>query len=186
MEKTELNSFWNYYLSIENDLSDTSQFIEPNGQENVYSFEFAKLLILACTEVEAVFKAICLEINGKPGSGDIGEYKKAILTAYPRIVETEVSVDRLGRTIKPFDGWDKGKLCWWDAYQLVKHNRKSYFTEATYMNATMAISALYILIFYLSKITNISFSNYKSKYISSAYVNPYILCKADKELPDFE
>ncbi len=186
MKKTELNSFWNYYLSIENDLSDTSQFIEPNGQENVYSFEFAKLLILACTEVEAVFKAICFEIKGEHVQGRMCEYKETILTAYPRIVEAEVAVDRLGRTIKPFDGWDKETPCWWKAYQRVKHNRKSYFTEATYMNATMAISVLYILIFYLSKITNISFSNYKSKYISSAYVNPYILCKADKELPDFE
>ena len=49
MTEKEINGIWYYYLSIEDDLSNTSKYIEPDGQENVHSFEFAKLLILACT-----------------------------------------------------------------------------------------------------------------------------------------
>ena len=63
MDKKTLHGMWNYFLMLESDLDNTSRYIEPQGQENVYSFEFAKLLILACTEVESVFKAICFEIE---------------------------------------------------------------------------------------------------------------------------
>ena len=186
MTSKELNAIWYYYLSIESDLSNTSQYVEPDGQENVYSFEFAKILILACTEVESVFKAVCKEITGQQVQADIKEYKNIILSKYPRIIETEILINRLGRTIKPFDKWNKTRLSWWDAYQEIKHNRGSYFSNASYFNAVMALSALYVSIFYLAEITNISFDNYKSTYITSAYKNQHIVLKPEKKLPDFE
>ena len=63
MDEKTLRGMWNYFLMLESDLDNTSRYIEPSKQEDVYSFEFAKLLILACTEVESVFKAICFEIE---------------------------------------------------------------------------------------------------------------------------
>lgn len=68
----ELSGIWNYYLSLEKDLDNTSRFIEPRGQENVFSFEFAKLLVLSCTELESVLKLLCYERSGE---------KKAILAS---------------------------------------------------------------------------------------------------------
>lgn len=186
MTEKELNGIWNYYLSIEQDLSNTSRYIEPDGQENVHSFEFAKLLILACTEIESVFKAICYEIKGEQVRGDIATYKETILCRYPRIVETTVSVTRLGKNIEPFSDWPEHSLSWWSAYQNVKHNRGGHFSDATYINAATAVSALYILIFYLAEITNISFRNHESRYIESDYSDPQLLCLPDKKLPDFE
>lgn len=101
-----INGIWNYYLSLEKDLDDTSRYIEPKGQENVFSFEFAKLLVLSCTELESVLKLLCYECSGEK-RGNIGEYKETILTYYPKIVFAEVNVSRWGETIRPFDGWDK-------------------------------------------------------------------------------
>ena len=49
MTTQTINEIWNYYLTLEGDIANTSRFIEPSGQENVHSFEFAKILILACT-----------------------------------------------------------------------------------------------------------------------------------------
>ena len=63
MTEQTLNEIWNYYLTLEADISNTSRYIEPRGQENVHSFEFAKILILACTELESVFKLLCIEIT---------------------------------------------------------------------------------------------------------------------------
>lgn len=186
MTQHEINGMWNYFLTLENDLDTTSRYIEPAGQESVYSFEFAKILILACTEIEAVFKAICFEIEHKQVPGDIGTYKSTILSKYPKIVNTTVTISRLGRNIEPFVGWDLGKLFWWDAYQHVKHNRGGYFSEATYISAATALSALYVLIFYLAKITGISFRNTNSKYIDSDYSDPILICDPFASLPDFE
>ena len=71
MTTQTINEIWNYYLTLEGDIANTSRFIEPSGQENVHSFEFAKILILACTELESVFKLLCLEITGKQPEGTI-------------------------------------------------------------------------------------------------------------------
>ena len=186
MKKEELDGIWNYYLSLESDLSNTSRYIEPLGQEEVHSFEFAKLLILACTEIESVFKAICCTIEGHKKAGNMGEYKDAIYGKYPKITEAVVSVARLGRLIKPFEEWAQGRLSWWDAYQQVKHNRGNAFCLATYRNATYAIAALYILIFYLAKITNLEIMDNKNQYIYSGYAHAVLSCLPPENLPDFE
>lgn len=186
MEKDSLLGIWNYYLSLESDLANTSRYIEPTGQENVHSFEFAKLIILACTEVESVFKLLCMELDSAKECGNIGEYKQMILGRYPRIVDAQVTISRLGRSISPFEDWGNKKLSWWDAYTDVKHNRGKNFCDATYINAVMGMSALYILIFYLAKTANLNFEDYKADYIGSQYAHPAIFCAPNVQLPDFE
>ena len=180
-----INGIWNYYLSIEKDLDNTSRYIEPKGQENVFSFEFAKLLVLSCTELESVLKLLCYECSGED-RGSIGEYKETVLTYYPKIIFAEVNIARWGKTIRPFEGWDKGKLSWWNAYGNVKHNREKNFTEATYKNVVFALSALYLSILYLSNISGVSFSDYDSKYIQSNYSSHGLAVAANKKLPDLD
>ena len=186
MDYNILYNSWNYYLSIERDLANTSQYVEPHGQENVYSLEFAKLLILACTEVESMFKVLCKEIIGDSVSANMSSYKETILGKYPRIVEATVSVSRLGASIKPFASWNTGKLAWWGAYQQVKHDRGSCFEQATYRNAVEAVAALYILLLYLFKICENSEPNEHGIYLSSPYRALAVHCRAPQNLPDFE
>ena len=184
LTKKELDGMWNYFLSIEQDLANTGRYIEPSGQENVYSFEFAKLLILACTEIESIFKEICKKIEGKE-AGNISDYKSVILTHFPRIIESVVDIPRLAKSIEPFKGWNEGPLVWWNAYNEIKHSRGKHFYQASYINATTAMAALYILIFYLAKIYQFDFNDCKSIYIESEYASPYIIGFPSKELPDF-
>ncbi len=186
MTKYELEGIWNYYLSLESDISNTSRYIEPSGQEDVYSFEFAKLLILACTEIESVFKTICFEVVGKQPEGNISKYKEIILGKYPKIVNASVTVRRLSKNIEPFQGWSTGPLFWWSAYQEVKHSRGSHFNQATYKNAVYSIAALYVLILYLAKITNIHLTSFESSYIVSKYSMQAAYIGPTKLLPDFE
>lgn len=180
-----IKEIWNYYLSLEKDLDNTSRYIEPKGQENVCSFEFAKLLVLSCTELESVLKLLCYECSGEK-RGNIGEYKETILKYYPKIVFARVNVSRWGETIYPFGGWGKKNLFWWNAYGNVKHNRGDNFKEATYKNVIYALSALYISIFYLSNKSGISFSDYASTYIKSEYSCRNLVNSPSKELPDFD
>ncbi|MBR5339095.1 MAG: hypothetical protein IK150_03330 [Lachnospiraceae bacterium] len=185
MTQTEIENIWNYYLSLENDLSNTSRYIEPSGQENVYSYEFTKLIILACTEIETIFKILCAEKSGK-NCGNIGEYKDVILSNFPKIVDAEVYVSRWSQMIIPFSGWDSGKLGWWDAYVAIKHNRDSNFQLATYKNAVYSLSALYLLILYLAKVFETRVSDARGTYIISDYSYKYLVCSPTKPLPDFD
>lgn len=186
MDKQTLHGMWNYYLMLECDIDNSSRYVEPAGQENVYSFEFAKLIILACTEAESVFKAICHEIDETAHVGNIRDYKSMILGKYPKITDAVVVVNRLEKSIEPFKGWDTGSLEWWTAYNDIKHNRGSKFSEATYINAVTALAALYILILYLAQITGIEFQGSNSKYIDSDYIQSGILLGRFGNLPDFE
>lgn len=45
-------SIWNYFLVLEKDLEATTRYVEPHNQDNVYSIEFYKILVLAATECE--------------------------------------------------------------------------------------------------------------------------------------
>ena len=184
MDKADLQIIYNYYVSLENDFSATSRYIEPKDQENVYSFEFSKLLILSCTEIETVLKRLCEEKSGKK-CRNIREYRDTITKYFPKIVDAEVSIARWGRDIRPFKGWKEKPLKWWQAYGDVKHNPGNNFKKATYKNAVYALSALYVLILYLAKVYNISV-DMKTSYISSDYVYKYVVFDLVKPLPDFE
>lgn len=185
MDNNQMQNLWNYFLSLEQDLSNTSRYVEPQGQENVYSFEFAKLIILASTEAEATFKALCKVLDGNE-YGLIGKYKEIILTNYPQITEAEVFISRLNKAIKPFEEWKNGQLSWWNDYNIVKHSREIHFQKATYNNAVFALAGLYILILYLSKLTQIAIDDSKSEYFSSNYTSVYLTAKSETPLPGFD
>lgn len=186
MTQAEFENIWNYFLSLDDDLASTSQYVEPT-QPNVYSFEFLKIIILSCSEVETTLKYMCKEIEeNKKIKGDIGEYKRIILGKYPDITRASVRIDRIHKKIMPFENWDKEKLFWWESYQNIKHDRGKMFEKATYWNAVHALAALYILIFYLSNIMQFEFYDCESKYLHSDYSHQLFACAPPKKLPDFE
>lgn len=186
MNADGLHGMWQYFLMLESDLDDTFRYIDPVGQEDVHSFEFAKILVLACTEVESVFKALCCEITVQNSADNITKYKDIILNRFPKMTEAKVQIKRLGRIVRPFENWETQSPKWWKAYQGVKHDRGKNFTDATYQNASMALAALYILIFYLAKLTKIEFHDYVSKCFESDYESTLPLFGPQCQLPDFE
>ena len=183
MDNININDLWFYYLSISKDMENTSLYVEPREQENVYSLEFCKIIVLSCVELETVLKAICYKAEGGK-HGDIGDYKKVILSHFPKIVEAEVIVSRYEKTIKPFESWNN-RLFWWDAYQTVKHGFGDSFKAGTYKNAVYALAALYISILYYMRITNSKLSTYNNGYLTSDYEDHVLSIGGLKQLPDF-
>lgn len=186
MTKTELDNIWNYYLTLEADLENTSRYVEPT-QKDVYSFEFLKIIMLVCSEIETVFKYLCnILSDGKKFDANILGYKSIILSRFPKIETAQVYIARANEHVIPFENWSSEKLQWWDAYQDIKHNRGTAFAEATYWNAAQALAGLYILIFYLSGLTDIEFDDTKASYVYSKYSSQLIAGRAPEKLPDFE
>ena len=186
MDVQELHRSWQYFLSIEKDLDETTRYIEPVGQSNTYSFEFYKIITLGCSEIEAAFKMICKVIDVNSTCGNMGEYKKMILTQYPKICAAEVRVPRWGgKTIRPFENWDKDRLKWWDSHQDVKHSRFESIQSATYDNAVYTLAGLYILLLYLYKITGNECPYGVSICFFSEYCYAPLFCNRPSELPDF-
>lgn len=99
MSEKELQNMWYYFLDLEKELADSSRYIEPDGQENVYSFEFRKIIILACTECETAFKSLCEAIDDTKERGSMYDYKGIVLGKYPKIIDAEVHIRRWHKTI---------------------------------------------------------------------------------------
>lgn len=181
----QLNNYSNYFDCLVNDLENTARFAEPMGQEDVYSFEYYKIISLSCAEVETILKLICKEIDREKNPKNIKDYSKIVLGKYPKIIETEVSVSRISDTIKPFADWTVDKCTfWWDQHQDIKHSRHICFQKATYKNALYSLAGLYVLLLYLNKINNNDFNSH-TNYFYNVSVRQFLCCAAPGALPDF-
>lgn len=142
---------WNYFLALERDLETVSRYIEfstPNFQ--VFSIELAHLLFAAASEVDVVAKLLCERMAPAAPRGNINEYKAVLLPAFPDLPTTQVFVPRYGLSFAPWSNWaGANNPDWWRSYNKVKHERDSYFHEATLKNALNALGALLIITFHL-------------------------------------
>lgn len=185
LNQTELTNYINYFKCLETDLMHTARYAEPIGQADVYSFEYYKIIMLACSEVETVFKIICKTINENCNPRNITDYAKIVLEKYPNIIKTEVNVSRINSSIKPFESWTVEKcMFWWDEHQDIKHHRHTDFKKATYKNALYSLAGLYVLLLYLMKANN--FEIYiGSDYFYNVAERQLFSCVAPGDLPDF-
>ena len=185
MNQTDITNYINYFKCLENDLLNTARYAEPIGQNDVYSFEYYKIIMLACSEVETIFKLICKKINSHSNPKKITDYAEIVLEKYPLIIDTEVNVSRVCETIKPFADWSADKcMFWWDEHQDIKHNRHTDFRKATYKNAMYSLAGLYVLLLYLLKIYDQDIF-IGSDYFYNIAERQILSCGAPGKLPDF-
>jgi len=141
---------WNYFLALERDLEFVSRYVEfspPNFQ--VFSIELAHLLFAAASEVDVVAKLLCERIAPAAPRGNINEYKAVLLPALPDLPTTQVFVPRYGLSFAPWSNWaTPNSPDWWRSYNHVKHERDTYFNEATLKNALNALGALLIVTYH--------------------------------------
>jgi hypothetical protein len=134
-------------------MRDLFRVVEPDpGQFAVYGHEIRHLLILACTEVEAAWRAV-LEANtsaSAPGRFTTNDYVR--LLAPMRLAEWRVTLRRSTSPIAlaPFAAWSVSNptqtLPWYDAYNGTKHDREAHLARATLGTVLDAMAALYILL----------------------------------------
>ena len=99
---------WNYFLSIESDLSVMARWVEfdPDNYK-VYSLEMARLLLTACSEVDVIAKAICEALNSSFNrkSANLHTCGKLILETFPDVAQEEATIPRHGLTLNPWLNW---------------------------------------------------------------------------------
>lgn len=141
---------WNYFLALEQDMERVARYIEfcePNL--SVFSVELARLLFGAASEVDVLAKLLCEEVAPGVPKGNIDQYRAALVPVLPDLPATEVFVPRYGLSFKPWVNWANGRNPdWWRSYNNVKHERNSYYDQATLKNALNALGALLVLTFY--------------------------------------
>ena len=136
---------WRYFLSLEREFVESLRYVElTSRQEEVFSFEFARLLLLLCSELDVVFKVACDHAAPASGADCIGRYFECLDNKYDLRSE-EVRVDRYSQRVVPFQGWTaQVPPPWWTAGNKVKHRRHEHFEQATLGNALKAVSGLFV------------------------------------------
>ncbi len=132
-------------------LANICQTIHPSEENfQAYGHQIRNLLILACTEVEAHWRAVLTANNFLKGTST-KEY--VLLCPAMKLNEYAVSVSPFPwlDPFAPFQDWGTtGKptkeLAWYDAYNAVKHDRDTEFSRSTLQNAFDAVCACYIII----------------------------------------
>lgn len=169
-----------YYCQIDKDLELTNNFVEHSTEnQQVYSINFAKIILIARAEFENRCKQLCdiLE-EGDHSKIDFKKFTKIILKHCPDIVKAEFECN--GMKIKPLDDWkvyekeefEKSK---WNVYNKLKHNMFLYFSDATLENAIKSVASLQAILLLIEKICGYDecincyiVSNYTRKIMSVA------------------
>ncbi len=121
-----------------------------NNNLDAFGHEIRNILILACTEVEMHWKNI-LDANGTNGSSATEYVKLADAMKLPNYTVKFNYYPWLG-SMKPFERWRSGSrspskdLNWYFAYNQVKHNRDTYFSEATLRRAFQAVAGCFVML----------------------------------------
>ena len=147
---TFMNKYQRYYLLLEKKFIDTLNYVEL-AEENfsTYSVEYAHQLLAVGSEVDTFFKIYCgFDLNDRK---KIVDYTRYIMSDYPEITAQVVKIYNTEITLTPYEEWSQWNihsgnlLSWWDAYNLIKHNRQENITKASMENVVTSLAALNII-----------------------------------------
>lgn len=143
--------FWEYFLHIESDLANCARYVEFTEENfGTYSSEFARIVVVACSEIDANLGELCELIEPSAKAERITEYFPIVLRRFPVFTDTKVDVRRYGLTFQPWQEWkhDKSPPWWGNGYNRIKHDRTNHFDKANLKNALQAVGALFMTILY--------------------------------------
>lgn len=128
------------------------RYVDPHTSNyNTFGVRIRELLILACTEIEANWRGV-LEAHGiKPRRKyfNTEDYSRLIdplhLPEWGVVVKYQPGLG----AVKPFEFWSASNstqsIPWYEAYNLVKHDRLGNMEYANFFNLYSAIAALFIM-----------------------------------------
>lgn len=137
--------------SLIEQLEQICRVVHPVAQNvGTYGHEIRNLLVIACTEVEAQWKAILDANNYGRGKTTTNDYSK--LLGAMKLNEYEVMLNYYPwlHPVRPFEGWDRSdptkSLRWYHAYNRVKHDRERNFGEAKLIFAIESVAACFVML----------------------------------------
>ena len=138
---------WNYFLAVEAELVACARYVEFSPANYAcYSNEFAKLIVLAASEVDSIFQELCRHLDSSAKAERITDYYSVLLAEYPLLTQCEVAISRYRLTIQPWKDWTPNQRPdWWSqSYNKLKHERYANLLSATLEAALNAVGAQFL------------------------------------------
>lgn len=168
---------WDYFVMLERDFFETHRYVEHSvDNSSSYSSEFAKLILLTCSEIDVVCKTLCQEIDKGSKANRIDYYRKTIVKRYPSFDKNQVLFRNKLNIITPWEGWNENDQTtpqWWGIHNGIKHDRGANFKDANLINSLYSLSALLILLdhlkYFVEREALNEVVNLKSTYLKLGY-----------------
>lgn len=157
---------WQYYLSIENMLIKTNQYVTHSDKnKDAYSDEFASIILLSCSELDSLLKQLCInyDVQSKGRYFNIKDYapliEKSLINDFGLATGIRtINDDNI--LIFPFGNIDATKpyanLKWWEDYQSIKHDRIKSVTKGNLLNAVSSVAAHFTILRKLIEFIDVS------------------------------
>jgi hypothetical protein len=140
---------WNYYRLLEGDLEKCFRYVEPATEHHdVYSEQFARIILMACTEIENCLRAFALWEQIKPKPSSLPNYYKFVTELFPSFELMDMFMPRFSLGFTPWTGWsENASPDWWsNGYNKIKHDRLKHPGAATLIRAVKSVAALQVLL----------------------------------------
>jgi hypothetical protein len=141
--------FWEYFLNIEADLARCARYVDfDEANFPTFSNEFARIIVVASAEIDAILNELCGLISPKDDAGNIQQYYPVIMSRYVDFSSCQLDVRRFQLLIAPWKNWtSEASPAWWGkGYNKIKHDRTYHFKSANLENAIHAVGALFLCI----------------------------------------
>src|ERR1700712_4904374 len=97
---------WNYFRLLERDLEESFRYVEPCPEHNqVYSDHFARIIVMACVEIENCFRRFAAEPPKPSKPKKISGYQQAVTTKCPLFTKMIIDMPRFNLDFLPWSGW---------------------------------------------------------------------------------
>jgi len=99
--------YWEYFLSIEDDLVRLSRYIElAEANYKTYSIELSRIILASSSEFDVIAKALCKAIDSSSSASNIDEYRGVILSRFPKFPTMQIKIPRYNLSFKPWESWN--------------------------------------------------------------------------------
>jgi len=155
----ESDLHWKYFLTVDQDLSLMSRYIEFSEDNfDVYSIELVRLFLSVCSEIDIVMKTLCesyceesynREMKGRRNP-NIDVYRSVINQRFDLFYSIDVEIPKCSISRTPWKKFsEEGNPSWWQAHNDVKHSRRTNYQKANLANVIDAGAGLLVAIVYL-------------------------------------
>lgn len=139
------NSYWRYFLALEEEFLATQNFVEFNQEnEKTFSIKYRSIILQVCSEIEKMCKLLC----GKKqdDQSNMNEYRSFFKDNHPGFYQIKILAPYLYcREIQPWINWcEDTSPKFWQSYTEIKHEGK--LGSATLKNAMDSLAGLFALV----------------------------------------
>jgi|SRR5882724_3144571 len=147
---------WNYFRLLERDLEESFRYVQPATEHfNVHSDYFARIIVMACVEIENCLKAFASEVSVTQQPLNIHQFQPVVLGRYPLFTSMKIDVPRFSLSpLEPWAGWTATAAPdWWtNGYNKIKHDRIGHPDAPTLFRAISSVAALLVLLLHFYRL----------------------------------